>query len=70
MVDVYDDAKSQFRRIEILTGPRRRRCWSAEERGRIVAETLVPGASVSKVARRWRVCPRRYSGGVGRRASR
>ncbi len=31
---------------------RRRRLWSAEEKRRIVAETLEPGASVSVVARR------------------
>jgi transposase len=31
---------------------RRRRLWSAEEKRRIVAETLEPGASVSIVARR------------------
>lgn len=31
---------------------RRRRLWSAQEKRRIVAETLEPGASVSVVARR------------------
>lgn len=31
---------------------RRRRPWSADEKRRIVAETFVPGASVSTVARR------------------
>jgi transposase len=61
MYDVNDDAKvdakSGFRRIEILTGPARRRRWSADEKARIVAETLAPGARVSEVARRWQVCP-------------
>lgn len=37
---------------EILTGPERRRRWSAEEKARIVAETRTPGARVSDVARR------------------
>jgi transposase len=46
-----------FRRIEILTGPGRRRRWSAEEKARVVEETLEPGARVSEVARRWQVCP-------------
>ena len=44
MVDVNDDAKAGFRRIEVLTGPGRRRRWSAEEKAQIVAETLEPGA--------------------------
>lgn len=57
MFDVNDDAKGRFRRVEILTGPGRRRRWSAEEKARIVEETLVPGARVSDVARRWQVCP-------------
>jgi transposase-like protein len=46
MYDVNDDAKGGFRRIEILTGRGRRRRWSPEEKGRIVAETLEPGAQV------------------------
>jgi transposase len=62
MFDVNDDAKGGFRRIEILTGPGRRRRWSAEEKGRIVAETLEPGARVSEVARRWQVCPQQVFG--------
>ena len=53
MFDVSDDAKGEFRRVEVLTGPVRRRRWSADEKARIVAETLTPGARVSEVARRW-----------------
>ena len=38
----------------VAEGTRRRgrRIWSAEEKQRIVSETLMPGASVSVVARR------------------
>ena len=57
MDDVKADAKGSFLRIEMLTGPARRRQWSASEKARIVAETLIDGASVSEVARRWQVCP-------------
>jgi len=57
MYDVNDDAKGGFRRIELLTGPGRRRRWSAEEKARVVEEALEPGARVSEVARRWQVCP-------------
>lgn len=56
MFDVNDDAKGEFRRVEVLTGPVRRRRWSAEEKARIVEETLAPGARVAEVARRWQVC--------------
>ncbi len=56
MDDFNADAKDGFRRIEVLTGPARRRHWSAAEKAQIVAETLLPGASVSEVARRWQVC--------------
>lgn len=62
MFDVNDDAKGGYRRIEVLTGPGRRRRWSADEKARIVAETLVPGARVSEVARRWQVCPQQVFG--------
>lgn len=56
MDDFNADAKDGFRRIEVLTGPARRRHWSAAEKAQIVAETLLPGASVSEVARRRQVC--------------
>jgi transposase len=56
MVKISDDAKGGYRRIELLMGPDRRRRWSAEEKARIVAETLAPGARVADVARRWQLC--------------
>ena len=62
MFDVSDDAKGGYRRVEVLTGPGRRRRWSADEKARIVAETLVPGARVSEVARRWQVCAQQVFG--------
>ena len=62
MFDVSDDAKGEFRRVEVLTGPGRRRRWSADEKARIVAETLVPGARVSAVARRWQICSQQVFG--------
>ena len=62
MFDVNDDAKGGYRRVEILTGPGRRRRWSAEEKARIVAETLAPGARVAEVARRWQLCPQQVFG--------
>jgi transposase len=62
MFDVSDDAKGEFRRVELLTGPGRRRRWSAEAKAEIVAETLVPGARVSEVARRWQVCAQQVFG--------
>ena len=62
MFDVSDDAKGEFRRVEVLTGPGRRRRWSADEKARIVAETLTPGARVSEVARRWQVCSQQVFG--------
>ena len=57
MDDVNDDAKGGYRRVEVLTGPGRRRQWSDEAKARIVAEAMVPGAVVSQIARRWQICP-------------
>ena len=42
-----------FRRIEVITGVGRRRRWSAEEKARIVAESLDPATTSSAVARRY-----------------
>jgi len=58
MDSVSDDAKGiGCRRVEVLTGPGRRRQWSDDEKARIVAETAEPGAKVTDVARRWQVSP-------------
>ncbi len=57
MVDVNDDANGGYRRVEVLTGPGRRRKWSDADKASIVAETLEPGAVVAEVARRRQVCP-------------
>ena len=62
MFDANDDAKASYRRVEVLTGPGRRRQWSDEEKARILAEARVAGASVSAVARRWQICPQQVFG--------
>ncbi len=59
---IDDDAKVGLWRIEVLTGPVRRRRWSDEEKARIVAETLQSGVAVMAVARRWDVCPQQVWG--------
>lgn len=41
-----------YRRIEVITGHRRRRRWTAEEKARLVAESLAADANISEVARR------------------
>ena len=45
------DADS-YQRVEVITGRRRRRDWSDEEKARILAESADPGVNVSEVARR------------------
>lgn len=44
-------------RVDMVSGPTGRRRWPAEEKGRIVAETLVPGASTSAIARHYGMAP-------------
>ncbi len=41
-----------YRRVEVITGDRRRRHWSDEEKARIVAESADPDANISEIARR------------------
>lgn len=45
------DADS-YRRVEVITGVRRRREWSDAEKARIVAESADPAAVISEVAQR------------------
>ena len=39
-------------RMEVMVGPSGKRSWSDAFKGRVVAETLVPGVTVNEVARR------------------
>src|SRR6516225_2226717 len=43
-------------RMEIITGPERRRSWSEEQKRAIVDAAFAPGAIVADVARRATVC--------------
>jgi len=62
MDEISDETKGGFRRVELLTGPARRRRWSAEEKAQIVAETLAPEVRISDVARRWQLHPQQLFG--------
>ena len=57
MVDHIVDASRPRGRVDIQVGAGRRRRWSAEAKGRIVAESYAPGAVVSEVARRHDISP-------------
>src|SRR5258708_38856994 len=55
MANAMLDARQEdgsYRRIEVITGQRRRRRWTAQEKARIVAESFEEGANISEVARR------------------
>jgi transposase len=55
MANAMLDARHEdgaYRRVEVITGHRRRRRWTAEEKAEIVAESFEGGANISDVARR------------------
>ena len=52
-----DTEVHEVRRLKVINGELGRRKWSVEEKGRIVAESMVPGAIVSEVARRHQLNP-------------
>jgi transposase len=56
------EPKRELRRIEVITGAGGRRRWTAEEKARIVAETLEPGAVVSVIARHHGLSPQQLFG--------
>ena len=43
-------------RLQIITGPERRRSWSEEQKRAIVSAAFAPGAIVADIARRADVC--------------
>jgi transposase len=51
------EPEGEIRRFEVINGAMGRRRWSADDRGRILEESLAPGAVVSAVARRHGLTP-------------
>lgn len=56
------DPERAVRRVEIINGAGGRRHWSADDKARILEETLAPGAVVSEVARRHDLRPQQVFG--------
>ena len=48
--------------MEVFTGTGRRRAWTAEQKARIIAESLAGGETVSAVARRHDLTPQQLFG--------
>ena len=67
-LDLTLEPSRPVRRVEIINGLGGRRRWSVDDKARIVEETLVPGAVVSEVARRYGLSPQQLFG--WRRAAR
>jgi transposase len=57
MADNIFDTSRPRGRVEIRTGVGRRRRWTEEQKGRIVAESYLAGAVVSEVARHYEISP-------------
>lgn len=51
-LDLTLEPERQVHRFEVINGAGGRRRWTIDDKARIVAETLEPGAVVSEVARR------------------
>ena len=55
MADAWPEARHEddaYRRIELITGRRRRQAWTRAQKAQIVTESAAPGANISEVARR------------------
>lgn len=63
MFDHNDDTTVRRpRRVEVITGPDRRRDWPDAEKIAIVAQALEPGVNVSEIARRHDINPQQLFG--------
>lgn len=63
MFDHSDDTKPRRpRRIEVISGPERRREWSRRNKLSIVVESFAPGVNASEVARRHEINPQQLFG--------
>ena len=60
--DGPQEAAVNVRRIELITGPGRRRRWSPDVKARILLESLEPGVNISEVARRNGLTPQQLFG--------
>jgi transposase len=60
--DIFDNSRRPLGRVEVRTGVGRRRRWTEEQKGRIVAESYRAGAVVSEVARRYEISPQHLFG--------
>ena len=57
-----NEATQRFRgRAEVRNGMVRRRRWRAEEKGRIVAQAVAPGAVIAQIARQHDLTPQHLS---------
>jgi transposase len=45
----------EYRRVELITGRRRRRDWTPDEKAEILAASVAPGSKIAEVARRYGV---------------
>ena len=43
----------EYRRVELITGRRRRRDWTPDEKAEILSACVAPGSKVAEVARRY-----------------
>lgn len=60
--ELLPKSKAPPRRVEVFTGTGRRRAWTAEQKARIIAESLAGGETVSAVARRHDLTPQQLFG--------
>jgi transposase len=61
MFDTNEATRRSRGRAEVRSGVVRRRRWTAEEKGRVVAQAVAPGAVVAEVARQHDLIPQQLS---------